>query len=105
MTERINAIIETNFFKSIIKDSKDLYSLITTLFIFLVSSYYIVKKIDSDKTMSLDLGIFKLDNIPEPLYMFVTSIFLSIIVNFTRNILTIILDWIKLKTGVHTNNE
>lgn len=105
MTEKINALVESSFFRAIIKDSKDLYSLITTLFIFFVSSYYIVKKIDSDKLMSLDLHLIRLDNIPEPLYMFVTSIFLSIIVNFTRNILTIILDWIKLKTGVHTNND
>lgn len=101
----IKALEQKSFWRTIIKDSKDFYSLVTTTWLFLMSSPIILSNLKSEKTTNLDLKIIYFENVPQSVYVCIVTIILSLFVNFFRNLILIIQDYAKHKFKVEEKKE
>ena len=97
----------SGFWQAIIKDTMDIYSLSTALYVFLVILPIVLSEIKRTETRTVNLKLFgyEFGEIPMALQIVLVSVLLTTIVNYFRMILNLGMSWIKRKLDMGEEKE
>lgn len=90
------------FWDSMLRDSMDLYSLATALYVFVVILPIVLAELKRPKTRFITLKFFDYEfgEIPGALQIVLISVILTTGVNYFRLILNVVLHWLKKKLKI-----